>query len=113
MLIFEKPSNRTRQSMEMAVVHLGGHPVYTRAEEIGIDVREPLEDVVRILEGYHGVIAARVFSHELLERMAAVAAVPVVNMLSDRVPPAAGAGRRADDGAGPRRRRRAHGRVGR
>ncbi len=86
-LIFEKPSNRTRQSMEMAVVHLGGHPVYTRAEEIGIDVREPLEDVVRILEGYHGVIAARVFSHELLERMVAVAAVPVVNMLSDRAHP--------------------------
>ena len=86
-LIFEKPSNRTRQSMEMAVVHLGGHPVYTRAEEIGIDVREPLEDVVRILEGYHGVIAARVFSHELLERMADVAAVPVVNMLSDRSHP--------------------------
>ena len=27
-LIFEKPSTRTRNSMEMAVVHLGGHPVY-------------------------------------------------------------------------------------
>jgi len=31
-LIFEKPSNRTRQSMEMAVVQLGGHPVYTRGD---------------------------------------------------------------------------------
>jgi len=29
-MIFEKPSNRTRHSMEMAVVQLGGHPVYTR-----------------------------------------------------------------------------------
>ena len=87
MLIFEKPSARTRQSMEMAVVQLGGHPVYTRGEEIGIDVREPLEDVVRILEGYHAVIAARVFAHELLERMVAVASVPVVNMLSDRSHP--------------------------
>ena len=58
-LIFEKPSNRTRQSMEMAVFQLGGHPVYTRGEEIGIDVREPATDVVKILQGYHAVIAAR------------------------------------------------------
>ena len=36
-LIFEKPSNRTRHSMEMAVVQLGGHPVYTRGEEVGLE----------------------------------------------------------------------------
>lgn len=82
-LIFEKPSTRTRHSMEMAVVQLGGHPVYTRAEEIGIDERESAEDIVRILQGYHSMIAARVFDHRLLTRMAAVADVPVVNMLSD------------------------------
>lgn len=86
-LIFEKPSNRTRHSMEMAVVHLGGHPVYTRGEEVGIDVREPADDVVKILQGYHHVIAARVFHHDLLERMAAVATVPIVNMLSDHSHP--------------------------
>lgn len=86
-LIFEKPSTRTRHSMEMAVVQLGGHPVYTRGEEIGIDEREPAEDVVRILQGYHSVIAARVFDHSLLERMAAVADIPIVNMLSDRAHP--------------------------
>ena len=86
-LIFEKPSLRTRHSMEMAVVQLGGHPVYTRDDEIGIDVREPLEDVMRILQGYHAVLAARVFAHEVLERMVAVADVPVVNMLSDHSHP--------------------------
>lgn len=86
-LIFEKPSNRTRHSTEIAVVQLGGHPVYTRGEEIGIDTREPAEDVVRILEGYHAMIAARVFEHELLERMTAVATVPIVNLLSDRAHP--------------------------
>jgi ornithine carbamoyltransferase len=86
-LIFEKPSARTRQSMEMAVVQLGGHPVYTQGKEIGIDVREPAEDLVRIFQGYHAVIAARVFAHELLERMVSVAEVPIVNMLSDRAHP--------------------------
>ncbi len=82
-LIFEKPSNRTRHSTEMAVVQLGGHPIYTRGEEVGFDTREPVEDVARILEGYHAVLAARVFDHSTVTRMAAVVDVPVVNMLSD------------------------------
>jgi ornithine carbamoyltransferase len=86
-LVFQKPSNRTRHSMEMAVVQLGGHPVYTRGEEVGIDVREPAEDVARIMAGYHAVLAARVFDHTVVERMAAVVDVPVVNMLSDRSHP--------------------------
>lgn len=86
-LIFEKPSNRTRQSMEMAVFQLGGHPIYTRGEEVGFDVREPVEDVVQVMAGYHAVLAARVFSHSIVVRMAAVSPVPVVNMLSDHSHP--------------------------
>lgn len=89
-LIFEKPSNRTRHSMEMAVVQLGGHPVYTRGEEVGFDVREPVEDIARIMEGYHAIIAARVYDHTVVERLAAAASVPVVNMLSDRSHPLQG-----------------------
>lgn len=82
-MIFEKPSNRTRHSMEMAVVQLGGHPVYTRGEEVGFDTRETVEDITRIMAGYHAVLAARVFSHSVIERMVACDVVPVVNMLSD------------------------------
>ena len=89
-LIFEKPSNRTRQSMEIAVFELGGHPVYTRGEEVGFDSRETVEDVTRIMAGYHAVLAARVFRHAVVERMAAVSPVPVVNMLSDRSHPLQG-----------------------
>lgn len=89
-LIFEKPSNRTRQSMEIAVVQLGGHPVYTRGDEVGFDVREPVEDVTRVMAGYHGLLAARVFEHQVVERMAAVSTVPVVNMLSDHDHPLQG-----------------------
>lgn len=82
-LIFEKPSNRTRHSMEMAVVQMGGHPIYTRGEEVGFDVRETVEDITRIMAGYHSVLAARVFSHSVIERMSACDVIPVVNMLSD------------------------------
>lgn len=88
-LIFEKPSNRTRHSFEMAVYQLGGHPIYTRGDEIGIDTREPAEDIARVMAGYHAVIAARVFDHHVLERMAGAVDddVCIVNLLSDRSHP--------------------------
>jgi len=86
-LLFEKPSARTRNSMEMAVVGLGGHPLTIRPDEVGIDTRETAEDVARTLACYHAVIGARVFDHGVLERMAAVSDVPVVNMLSDDAHP--------------------------
>ena len=86
-LIFEKPSGRTRNSMEMATVQLGGHPMYIKPEELGIDTRETAEDVVRTMAGYHSVLAARVFDHDRLERMAAANAMPIVNLLSDRAHP--------------------------
>jgi ornithine carbamoyltransferase len=87
-LIFEHPSARTRNAMEMAVVAHKGHPVTIRGEEIGLDVRESAEDVARTLACFHHLIGARVAKHATLERMAlaldhAGAQVPVINLLSD------------------------------
>ena len=81
-LYFEKPSARTRNSMELATAQLGGHPVYIQKDELGIGTRESVADVTRTLACYHAIIAARVFDHGLLEQMAAVAAAPVLNLLS-------------------------------
>jgi ornithine carbamoyltransferase len=81
-LYFEKPSARTRNSMELATAQLGGHPVYIQKDELGIGTRESVPDVARTLACYHAIIAARVFDHGLLEEMARVNAAPVLNMLS-------------------------------
>ena len=81
-LYFEKPSARTRNSMELAAAQLGGHPVYLQPSELGIGSRESVEDVTRTLACYHSIIAARVFDHALIEQMAALNAAPVLNMLS-------------------------------
>ncbi len=91
-LVFEKPSNRTRNSTEMATVALGGHPVYIQGPEVGIDTRETAADVARTLACYHGIICARVMDHGTLARMtdaldAGGVGVPVVNLLSDRAHP--------------------------
>ncbi len=69
-LVFEKPSARTRSSTELAVVDLGGHPVYMQGSEVRIDEREPAEDVARTLACYHAVVCARVVDHDVLVRMA-------------------------------------------
>jgi ornithine carbamoyltransferase len=82
-LVFQKPSARTRNSMEMAAVQLGGHPIYVQKEEVGLGTRESAEDVARTLACYHAIIAARVMDHSDLERMAAVVETPLLNMLSD------------------------------
>ncbi|MCE2531379.1 MAG: ornithine carbamoyltransferase [Acidimicrobiia bacterium] len=86
-LYFQKPSARTRHSAELAVVQLSGHPVTVTDTEVGIDTRESAEDLARTLACYHAIIGARVFDHRILERMAAVSPVPVVNLLSDRAHP--------------------------
>ncbi|HJP68909.1 MAG TPA: hypothetical protein VJ846_08420, partial [Sphingomicrobium sp.] len=81
-LYFEKPSSRTRNSMEMATSQLGGHPVYIQPIELGVGTRESVADITHTLACYHAIIAARVFDHELLEEMARVDAAPILNMLS-------------------------------
>ena len=91
-LLFQKPSARTRNSTEMAVVDLGGHPVYISGTEVGLDERETAEDVARTLACYHRVLCARVFEHATLVRMAGALGrsgfdVPVVNLLCDSAHP--------------------------
>ena len=86
-LVFEKQSARTRNSMEMAVVQLGGHPTTIRGDEVGFDVRESVEDVGRTLACYHAAIGARVFDHAVVERLAALDVAPIVNLLSDAAHP--------------------------
>ena len=86
-LVFEKQSARTRNATEMAVVQLGGHPLTMRGDEVGFDVRESVEDIARTLSCYHSAIAARVYDHAVVQRLAHASSVPVINLLSDRSHP--------------------------
>jgi len=82
-LIFEKPSTRTRVSMETAAVQLGAHPFVFNRSELQLARGEPVKDTARVLSRYVDAIAARVYSHRTLEELAAYSTVPVINMLSD------------------------------
>ena len=82
-LIFEKPSTRTRVSMEVAALQLGATPLVFNRNELQLGRGEPVKDTARVLSRYVDAIAARVYSHRSLVEMAAYADVPVINMLSD------------------------------
>ena len=82
-LIFEKPSLRTRVSFEVAIRQLGGHCLYLSPEEVGLGKREPVSDVARVLCRYVDGIIARTFTHQTLQTLAQYSDVPVINALSD------------------------------
>ncbi|UCH43704.1 MAG: ornithine carbamoyltransferase, partial [Dehalococcoidales bacterium] len=82
-LIFEKPSLRTRVSFEVAMRQLGGQVLYLSPAEVGLGERESVPDIARVLSRYADAIVARTFSHKTLEVMSEYSDVPLINALSD------------------------------
>jgi len=88
-MLFEKPSLRTRLTFEIGFAKLGGHPIYVDQQAAGgrIGQRESIEDVAKNIERWTDVIVARTFAHKTVEDLAAHSRVPVINALSDRFHP--------------------------
>ena len=82
-MIFEKPSTRTRVSFQVAVSELGGFPISLSSSELQLGRGETVEDTAKVLSRYAQLIMARVNDHSSLVRLAAASDVPVVNGLSD------------------------------
>ena len=82
-MIFEKPSLRTRVSFDVGIHQLGGFSVYLSPAEINLGKRESVYDVARNLERMVQGIMIRTFAHDIVERMAEWASVPVINGLTD------------------------------
>ena len=80
---FEKPSTRTRVSFAAAAERLGMLPVLLRPDELQLGRGETIEDTARTLSGYAAAIAARTFTQETVERLAAAATAPVINALTN------------------------------
>src|SRR3989344_5465776 len=109
-LLFEKPSLRTKVSFSVGINQLGGHSIYLGQNEVGLGQRESMADVARTLSRYVQSIVARVFAHTSLVELAKHAGVPVINALSDVEHPcqalAAFALRTSETGTTSRRRSR-------
>ena len=86
-LIFEKPSNRTRLSLEVGIDKLGGNAVYIKGDEIQMGDREPVSHVSRVLSRYFQMIVYRTKDHNHLLEFAKYSTVPVINGLSNQSHP--------------------------
>jgi ornithine carbamoyltransferase len=79
-LLFDKPSLRTRLSFSVAMNELGGHVIESTSSSRKSE--EP-EDTIRVLNGYGHAVMVRTFEHKDLERMTAVSKIPIINGLSN------------------------------
>lgn len=82
-MIFEKPSTRTRVSLETAMVQLGGHAIYLNPNDMQMGRGETVSDTAKVLSGFVDIISYRAFSHANVVELAKNASVPVINALDD------------------------------
>jgi len=89
-LLFQKPSNRTRVSFEIAIWQLGGKCLYLSPQEIDLGKRESVEDVAKTLSRYLDCIVARTFTHADVVALAKHSSAVIINGLSDLFHPCQG-----------------------
>ena len=82
-MIFAKPSARTRVSFETGFEWMGGHALFLGPNDIGIGEREAIKDISRLLSRYDDIIMARLFDHSHILELAEHSTIPVINGLTD------------------------------
>ncbi len=86
-MLFQKPSMRTRVSFEVGMQELGGCAVYMAPQEHPLGERESLKDIARVLCRYADAAVIRTYAHSEIEDFARNASIPVINGLSDSYHP--------------------------
>src|SRR4051794_23097288 len=86
-MIFEKPSTRTRVSFDVAMRQLGGQTIALNHTDLQLGRGETIADTARVLSRYVDAIMIRASKHETLVELAENATVPVINGLTDKSHP--------------------------
>lgn len=87
LMIFEKPSLRTRVSFEAGMTQLGGHAIHLDAKDSPLGEKESIADTAKVSSRYCDIIMARLFRQEHIEELARSSGVPVINGLTDTFHP--------------------------
>ena len=83
LMIFEKPSLRTRISFEVGMQQLGGHAIFYSIKDSPLGKKENIHDTAKAASRYVSIIAARLFKRHDMWDLAHHSEVPVINMLDD------------------------------
>ena len=86
-MIFEKPSTRTRVSFDIAMRQLGGGALTLNHTDLQLGRGESVADTARVLSRYADAIMIRANAHDTLIELAKHASIPVVNGLTDKSHP--------------------------
>lgn len=87
LMIFQKPSLRTRVSFETAMTQMGGHAIYYDVATSPLGKKESIEDTAKTASRYVDIIMARLNSYEECKSLAESSSVPVIDALSDMAHP--------------------------
>jgi ornithine carbamoyltransferase len=87
LMIFAKPSLRTRVSFEAGTTKLGGHAIYFDVSTSPLGRGETISDTAKCASRYVDIISARLFDHSDIVDLAENSKVPVINMLTNLTHP--------------------------
>ena len=78
-----KSSTRTRLASESAVAHLGGTPIFMRADDLQIGRGESIADTARVISEFCSALIVRTFAQSDVDELGKYASIPVINALTD------------------------------
>lgn len=83
LMLFEKPSLRTRLSFDVGMKQLGGNTVILDTIQIPLGAKESIEDTAKVCGRYVDCIMARLYSDEDLIKLSKNSKIPVINGLTN------------------------------
>ncbi|MDY6788934.1 MAG: ornithine carbamoyltransferase [Candidatus Nanohaloarchaea archaeon] len=87
LMMFEKPSTRTRVSFESGMTQLGGHAIFFHTKRSQMSRGEEISDTSKVLSRYCDAVMARMYSHDKLVELSESSSIPVINGLTDLLHP--------------------------
>eukprot|EP00906_Rhabdomonas_costata_P033374 RCo047035 len=83
LMLFEKPSLRTRVSFETGMTQMGGHAIYYNIADSPLGKKESVSDTAKVLSRFVDCVIARVKTRQMVTELAQNSTIPVINALDD------------------------------